>query len=155
MAETTITRAASDTQAFWMLGGLYEVLVSSEESGGVMTQMRITVPAGAGSPPHRHPGGESLVVLDGRITANIDGEVVEAGPGATLNFARGTREFFTAETEATVIATYYPGGIEGFFAEIGEPAGAHTLPPPSDEPPDFARIVETAPRYGMEIEAPA
>jgi quercetin dioxygenase-like cupin family protein len=149
-----IARKHDESRALWFLGGLYEILVSADETGGAMTVMRFTAPPGVGSPPHTHPGDEFLYVVDGELEVHIGDEVVAAGPGAAFYYPAGTREFFTATKEATIIATYTPGGIDRFFAEVGEPAAARTLPPPSDEVPDFARIVEVAAQHGMVIEGP-
>ena len=150
-----IARKADESRALWFLGGLYEILVSSDETGGQVTVMRMTAPAGTGSPPHTHPGDESLYVLDGDLNIHIGDDVVSAKPGSAFYFPAGTREFFEAVTTATVLVTYTPGGIDKFFAEVGEPAAARTLPPPSDEPPDFERIVRVAAENGMQIEPPA
>ena len=150
-----IARKADESRALWFLGGLYETLVSSDETDGQVTVMRMTVPTGTGSPPHTHPGDESLYVLDGELTIHIGGDVVNAKAGSTFYFPAGTREFFEAVTTATVLITYTPGGIDKFFAEVGEPAATRTLPPPSDEPPDFERIVRVAAENGMQIEPPA
>ena len=56
MATEAIARRGDEGQALWLLGGLYEILVASEETGGNVTVMRMTAPAGTGSPPHTHPG---------------------------------------------------------------------------------------------------
>jgi quercetin dioxygenase-like cupin family protein len=149
-----VARKSDDGSALWLLGGLYEILVSGEESGGQATVMRMTTPAGTGSPPHTHPGDESLYVLEGELEVHIGDEVVTAGPGAAFYFPAGTREWFEATTQATVLATYTPGGIDKFFTEVGEPALSRTIPPASDVPPDFEQIVRVAAQYGMNIEAP-
>ena len=99
-------------------------------------------------------GDEVLYVLDGEIDVHIGNEVVPAGPGSTFHFPAGTKEWFEDRTQATVLVTYLPGGIDKFFTEIAEPALSRTVPPPSDTPPDFERIVRVAAQYGMNIEAP-
>lgn len=149
-----IARKSDESRALWFLGGLYEVLVAGEETGGKATVMRMTAPAGTGSPPHTHAGDELLYVLDGDVDVHIGGDVISAGPGATFAFPAGTLEWFEAGTQATVLVTYTPGGIDKFFAEVGEPAATRTLPPPSDSPPDFERIAQAAGKYGLTIEAP-
>lgn len=149
-----IARKGDDSRALWLLGGLYEVMVSGEETDGKQTVMRMTAPAGTGAPPHTHPGEETLYVLDGEISVHIGDDVVAAKPGAVFSFPAGTREYFEAVTDATVLTIYTPGGIDKFFVEVGEPALSRTLPPPSDEPPDFEKIVRVAAQYGMDIEAP-
>ena len=141
-------------RALWLLGGLYEVLVAGEDTDGKQTFMRMTAPAGTGSPPHTHPGDESLYVLAGELNVHIGDNVIAATPGSSFYVPAGTREFFEAVTDATVLVTYTPGGIDKFFAEVAEPATARTLPPPSDTPPDFERIVRVAAEHGMNIEPP-
>jgi quercetin dioxygenase-like cupin family protein len=154
MASQPIARKSDDSRALWLLGGLYEVLVSGEETDGKVTVMRMTAPAGTGSPPHTHPGEESLYVLDGDLSVHIGDEVVAATSGASFHFPAGTKEWFEAQTRATVLATYIPGGIDKFFVEVGEPAMTRSLPPPSDAPPDLERIIRVAAQHGMQIEAP-
>jgi quercetin dioxygenase-like cupin family protein len=154
MAEV-VARKGDEGPAYWLLGGLYEIRVSSDETNDRATVVRITVPAGSGSPPHTHPGDETLYVLSGELSVHIDGDTVSAGPGSSLFFPAGTREWFEAQTEAQVLAIYTPGGVDRFFAEVGEVALARTLPPPSDSPPDFERLVRVAGQYGMNIEPPA
>ena len=149
-----IARKSDESRALWFLGGLYEILVSGEETGGQVTVMRMTAPAGTGSPPHTHPGEEALYVLEGELTVHIGDEVVSAKPGSSFYFPAGTREFFEAVTQATVLVTYTPGGVDKFFAEVGEPAATRTLPPPSNEPPEFERIVRIAAEHGMNIDLP-
>jgi len=149
-----IARKSDESRALWFLGGLYEVLVSGEETGGKVTVMRMTVPAGTGSPPHTHPGDESLYVLDGELNVHIGEDVVNATAGAAFFFPAGTLEFFEAVTQATVLINYTPGGVDKFFAEVAEPAATRTLPPPGDEPPDFERIVRVAAQHGMDIQLP-
>lgn len=154
MASETIARKTDEGDAYWFLGGLYEVRLSSEESDGALTLMRMTMPAGMGPPPHTHPGAEIVEVLEGRIAYHIGDEVVEADAGATFHLPAGTLEWFEPQTTTTVLVAYIPGGIEQFFAEVGEPALTRELPPPSDEEPDLERIAEVASRYGMEIRVP-
>jgi quercetin dioxygenase-like cupin family protein len=154
MATKAITRKGDEGQALWLLGGLYEILVAGEETGDKVTVMRMTAPAGTGSPPHTHPGEESLYVLEGELNVHIGDDVVAARPGEMFHFPAGTREWFEATTQATVLVTYTPGGIDKFFAEVGEPASNRTLPPSSDQAPDFERIIRVAGQYGMNIDAP-
>jgi quercetin dioxygenase-like cupin family protein len=155
VANTTVTRKAGAASAIWMLGGLYRVMAAGDETGGAVTIMEMTIPAGAGPPPHTHPGGESVYVIEGKLRYHIGDDVVEGGPGSFFYVPEGTKENFEPLEQSRLLVIYTPGGIDGFFAEAGEPAQANELPPPSDTPPDLERMVEIGRRYGMEIEAPA
>src|SRR5437016_12771580 len=116
MSEKTVVHTSGEAQAFWMLGGLYEMLLSSDETNGAVTVMQMTVPAGMGPPPHTHPGTETVCVLDGTLNYEIGGETFAGGPGATFFISEGIVERFDPSTEVKVLITYTPGGIERFFA---------------------------------------
>ena len=44
-----------------------------------------------------------------------------------------------------------PGGFEEFVIATSEPAASRTLPPPSEQEPDFAWLAATAQAYGGEL----
>lgn len=154
MAEQTIVRRSGEGQAFWMLGGLYEVLLSSDETDGKSTIIQLTVPPGMGPPPHAHTGSESIYVVDGTLRFHIGDEAIEGGPGSMFHVPKGMLESFEPTSTVRLVANYSPGGIEKFFAEAGEPAREREVPPPSASPPDIARLVEIGARYGVSIQPP-
>jgi quercetin dioxygenase-like cupin family protein len=144
----------------WFLGRLYDIRVSSKESGGRCTVMEFSIAPGApiGSPPHiHHDADETVYVLEGTGRFHYDDKTVEAGVGTVLNFAKGTLEYFDNAGSGTLklLVTYTPSGIDEFFSEAAEPAPARTLPPPPTSEPDLASLMETARKYGLEIRPPA
>ena len=155
MSAETVVRQPGEGEAYWMLGGLYEVMVASAESDGALTIMQMTMPAGMGPPPHRHPGGESVYVIEGKLRYHIEGESFEGGPGSCFHLPAGTLENFEPLELSRIIVVYTPGGIENFFAEAGEPAERREVPPPPAGKPDVERLVAIGEKYGMEIAPPA
>jgi quercetin dioxygenase-like cupin family protein len=149
-----VVREPHEGDAYWMLGGLYEVKASTEETGGAMTVMLMTVVVGGGPPPHIHPGAETLYVLEGRVKHHMSDEVVEAGPGSFFYIPSGTLEWFEPTETSKLLVIYTPGGIDKFFAEMGVPAERRELPP-SVERPDLDRMNEVGEKYGMQFKAPA
>ncbi|WP_214320813.1 cupin domain-containing protein [Nonomuraea sediminis] len=149
MADTVIARKPGEGDAFWMLGGLYEVKAAGSETNGALTIMEMTIPVGGGPPSHTHPGGESVYVLDGTIRFHIGQETVEGGPGSFFYIPEGTWENFEPTSTARVLVIYNPGGMDEFFAEIGERAPAHQ--PPSAAPTDLSMLIAAADRYGMRM----
>jgi quercetin dioxygenase-like cupin family protein len=111
-----------------MLGGLYEVKAASAETGGALTAMEMTMPAGMGPPPHTHPGTESVYILEGTLRYHIGDETVEAGPGSFFDISEGVLENFEPTSDVRVLVIYTPGGIDEFFAEAGEPAARREVP---------------------------
>lgn len=155
MGGTTVARKPGESKAFWMLNSLYDVKIASDETGGALTLMEMTIPKGWGPPPHTHPGAETVYVVEGSVLYHLGDETIEAGPGSVFHAPPGTLEWFEPVSEvARVVIAYTPGGIEQFFAEVGEPAQKRALPPLSKEPPDLARIAAIGAKYGMEIQRP-
>lgn len=157
MAGDAVIRKPGEGDAIWMLNSLYEVKASSDETGGSLTAMEMTIPPGWGPPPHTHPGGESVYVLEGQVRYHIGDDVREGGPGTFFYIPPDTEENFepAGDDPIRILVLYTPGGIERFFSEAGEPAARRELPEPSDTPPDLERIASIAAKYGMNIKAPA
>jgi quercetin dioxygenase-like cupin family protein len=79
-------------------------------------------------------------VLEGEVRYNVDGRTVVAGPGTTVSIPRNVVHSFEFVTDARVLLTIVPAGIENMFRELGQlPAG----------PPDFAAVAEICGRYGV------
>lgn len=154
MPGTTVVRKPGEGKALWMLDSLYEVKAASDETGGAMTVMEMTIPEGMGPPPHTHPGAEAVYVLEGTIRYHIGDETIEGGPGSFFHIPEGTWERFEPTETVRLLVIYAPGGIDDFFDEVGEPAQAHELPPRSDSPPDVEGIMAAAERHGMQMKPP-
>lgn len=155
MAEKAVVHRSGEGQAFWMLGGLYEVLLSSDETNGEATVMQMTMPRGMGPPPHVHRGvTETVYVVDGTVSYQIQGKKVEGGPGSLFRIPADTLETIEPKSQVRVVITYEPGGIEKFFAEAGEPAQRREMPPAPTSPPDVKRLVEIGARHGLAFQAP-
>jgi quercetin dioxygenase-like cupin family protein len=153
---TTVTRRAGESDARWMLGGLYEIRVSGEETDGAMTVLEFTIPEGMGPPPHVHDSAEFVYVLEGTVRFHSEGKTFEAGPGSVVHFPADTEETFEpVGGTVRLLAVYTPGGIDRFFKEAGEPAESRDVPPPMEGPPDLERLAAIAEKYGLELRVPA
>jgi quercetin dioxygenase-like cupin family protein len=151
----TLVRPTGQGDAYWVLGGLFEVRVAADETNGEITVMEMTVPAGMAPPPHTHPGSEIIRVLEGTVRAHIGDETVDGGPGDVFYFPTGTLEYFEATSDiARALVIYTPGGIDRFFAEVGEPATRRELPPRPEGPPDLELLVTAGERHGMQFKLP-
>jgi quercetin dioxygenase-like cupin family protein len=157
VADKAVVRRPGEGEAIWMLNSLYEVRASSDETGGQLSAMELTIPAGMGPPPHVHEGGESVYVLEGQVRYHIAGETHEGGPGTFFYVPAGTEENFEPADGNTVrlLVIYTPGGMDKFFSEAGEPAQRREVPPPSDAPPDLERLGAIAEKHGLQLKVPA
>jgi quercetin dioxygenase-like cupin family protein len=155
MPGKTIAHKAGEGQAYWMLGGLYEVLLSSDETNGEATVMQMTMPAGMGPPLHAHRGvTETVYVVDGTLTCHTDGKRIDGGPGSLFRFPADTLERVEPTSRCRVVITYEPGGMEKFFAEAGEPAKRREIPPAPTSPPDVKKLAAIGAKYGLEVPPP-
>src|SRR5437899_12243063 len=89
-----VVRRPGEGDAIWMLNSLYEVRASSDDTGGELTAMEMTIPPGMGPPPHVHEGGESVYVLEGHVRYHIGRDVHEGGPRTFVYVAAGIEENF-------------------------------------------------------------
>ena len=154
MGDQVVVRAAGESTQVWMIGGLYEIKATAEQTGGAMTVMEFTIPEGMGPPPHVHDCAEAVYVLEGTAKFRIGDEVREAGPGSFLYFPKGTEETFEPVGTVRLLTIYSPGGMDEFFVEAGQPAESRTVPPPLTEPPDVEALAAIGARHGLDLKAP-
>lgn len=141
----------------WVVGDLYTVKASGEDTGGAFTLIEVLVPPQSGPPPHVHSReDEAFYILEGEFEVHIDDRRVTAGPGSWVTLARGSLHHFKniGSTPAKMLILATPAGLDQFFLEAGREAtdrspqsGAATLD-------DRKRLVAIAPKYGIEIHAP-
>lgn len=147
---------AGEGKAYWVVGDLYTILASGEETGGAYALIHATVPPGGGPPPHVHRReDEAFYVLEGEVAFHADGRDIAATAGSWVTLAKGGLHSFknagTATARMLIIVT--PSGLERFFAEVGQEATERSSPPPVT-PADIERLLAVAPRYGLEIRPP-
>lgn len=143
-------------RATWFLGHLFVDKIGGQETGGTFSLVEhVVAPLPAiGAPPHIHRReDEAWYVLEGRLEFQIDGQSVEAGPGSVVIARKGQPHSFNnpGPEPARVLVMLWPSGFENFFFELGEPTDRHTLPPKPPGPPDIDRLLQAAPRYGLEL----
>jgi uncharacterized cupin superfamily protein len=82
----------------------------------------ITVAPGSGAPRHTNTReAVSWYVLDGTMTFELDGELIDVAAGGAVFFPRGgTHTFFNrSDRPARALLVCAPGGFEGFLLELG------------------------------------
>jgi mannose-6-phosphate isomerase-like protein (cupin superfamily) len=148
----------AEGRSVWVFGSqLLTYKVTAEQTGGAYSLFEGLVPEREGTPPHiHHREDECFYVLDGEFEFLTGEDTVRAGAGSLVYVPRGTLHAFknVGEGPGRMLNSQTPGGLhERFFEEIGEEATDKTTPPVADGPPDAARIVAVAARYGTEIPA--
>ncbi|MFN3149937.1 cupin domain-containing protein [Bremerella sp.] len=140
-----------------VVGDLYRYLATGDETGGAYAMIDATVPPGGGPPPHVHSREEeSFFVLEGEITFRLDDQTIVAGPNTFLNMPIGSLHSFKNESglPARMLITLAPAGLEKMFLEAGK---VLTSPDEQPQPPteqEIKKLLEVAPKYGVQIHVP-
>jgi len=123
-------------------------MVSGIESGGGFSLVEHPLPPRAlAAPLHRHSReDEYSFVLEGRLGADLGGEIVYGEPGDLIFKPRGQwHTFWNAGDEpARILEIISPAGFERYFDEL--------VDLDLQGPPDPMVIGEIASRYGLELD---
>jgi quercetin dioxygenase-like cupin family protein len=152
--ETVVKAVESDEgEARWWFAALAVIKATAADTGGQMTIIEVTEPPGSEAPLHvHHREDEAFWILEGNVTLQVGDMTIDAGAG---DYAMGPRDIphrYTAGPDGCrMLFICTPGGFEGLVRDMSVPAESRTLPPPSDEEPDFERIGTVARDYGCEL----
>ena len=150
-----LVAAAADAQPLWFGSGLSAIRLDAGRTGGRLAVHEHLLPGGFQSPLHAHlEDDEVFYVVEGELTAHLDGADERASQGAVVLFPRGVPHAFRVESPtARVLAVNTPAGHERFFRSLSVPAAEPVLPP-SPERPDPARLLAAAADAGVQILGP-
>jgi quercetin dioxygenase-like cupin family protein len=144
-----------------LVGDVYTILVTGEQTGGRYALIDMFVPSGGGPPPHRHDFEEMFHVLEGEVEVLFRGARSAARAGATVNIPANAPHAFrnVADRPARLLCMVTPPGLERFFLEVGDRVATRTGPlPVLDEPARaerLARAMRLAPKYKNEFLPPS
>ena len=120
-------------------------------NGGYFLSESWDMPPGFGSPYHvHHREDEAFYVLEGEMAFVCGGKWMRGGPGT---YVFGPREIphgfkVVGDKPARMLLMCAPGGFEGFVHDLKCDLDS----PPS--PPEMAKVIEAAARYGVDILGP-
>ena len=157
MTHPATIRIPGEGRRIGIVGDLYRFLATGQDTDGKYATFEAIVPPGSGPPPHIHSREEeSFLVLEGEMTFQLGEDRIVAGEGTFLNMPVGSLHCFKNESNKTarLLNAVAPAGLEQMFFEVGQPLAddAETAPPPSQA--DIEKLLEAAPRYGVEIKVP-
>lgn len=145
--------ARDDGEARWWFGSLAVIKATAADTGGQMTIVEVTEPPGAEAPLHvHHREDEGFWILEGDVTLEVGDTTIEAHAG---DYAFGPRaiphRYTVGPAGCRMLFIVTPGGFEDLVIGMSEPAASRTLPPPSTEEPDWARVAAVAKAHGCEL----
>jgi len=157
MQHPAVVRKPNEGHRIGIVGDVYRFLATGEETDGKYATFEAIVPPGSGPPPHIHSREEeSFLVLEGEMTFQLDDERIVAGEGTFLNMPVGSLHCFKNETDKTarLLISLAPAGLEKMFFEVGTPLADDAEAAPSPTLTEIEKLLEAAPRYGVEIKVP-
>jgi quercetin dioxygenase-like cupin family protein len=152
-----VVRSPGEGRVIGVVGDIYRFLATGEETGGAYALWVANVLPGRGPPPHTHSREEeAFYILDGEVVFSVGDERLVGTPGMFINMPISRQHAFRNESgrSARMLISIAPAGLEKMFFEVGQPVppGATSVGPPS--PAEIAKLLEVAPRYGIEIKLP-
>jgi len=148
---------AGEGRSIWVVGDRYTIKCSGNDTSGAYALVEAIVPPGSGPPPHIHSReDEAFYVLEGELQFHADGVSFTTTSGAWVTLARGSLHSFknTGPKTARMLIVVTPAGLEDFFLEIGREAIDGETEPVTPTPEDIQKLLQTAPKYGIEIRMP-
>jgi mannose-6-phosphate isomerase-like protein (cupin superfamily) len=114
----------------WYMGNMMTFLVNSEQTNGAFSMTDYLSKPGNEPPAHVHDREDEFVyVLEGRIDAYIGKEVFSAGQNEGVYFPKFVPHTFRIVTpQLRMLIWISPGGFEGYFRDMSEPARSLNLP---------------------------
>lgn len=145
--------ASGGGEARWWFAALAVIKATAADTGGQMTIVEMTEPPGAEAPLHvHHREDEAFWILEGDVTLEVGDTRIEAHAGDYAFGPRGIPHRYTVgDAGCRMLFICTPGGFEDLVIAMSEPAGARTLPPPAEGPPDVDRMAAVAKAHGCEL----
>ena len=152
LLEPVVTRR-NEGEARWWLGSLAELKVTADQTGGALSIIEMTEPAGEAAPLHVHyRDDEGFWILEGDATFEVGDTTIEAHAGDFVWGPRGIpHRYTTGPTGCRLLFIMTPGGLEHVIRGMSVPAEARVVPPPSDVEPDWERVAAIARAHGCEV----
>jgi quercetin dioxygenase-like cupin family protein len=126
----------------WWLGALAVIRATAADTGGQLTVVEVTDPAGVEAPLHvHHREDEAFWILDGDVTFEVGGKTIEASAGDFVFAPRNIpHRYKVGDAGSRMLFILTPAGFEELVRATSDPAQSRTLPPPDHPMPDEDRM---------------
>ena len=157
MSSQFVVRTPAEGRTIGVVGDVVRFLATGEDTRGRYAVWEAIVPPGGGPPPHVHSREEEgFYILEGEIAVTVDDKRVVATAGTFANLPVGSLHTFKNESDrpARMLISVASAGVEQMFFEACRPVpnGTVVAPPPTKE--EIEKLLEVAPKYGIEIKLP-
>jgi quercetin dioxygenase-like cupin family protein len=154
-----ISTGPHEGKSISVIGDTYRILISGAQTSGAFASIEMLIPPGGGPGPHAHADfEESFYVVDGAIEVKSELGNYTAAKGSFISIPKGgiVHSFKNVgSTNAHLLCTVVPAGLESFFEEIGEPvAFGQFLPLPEFNEAYVKELQASAEKYGQQVFPP-
>jgi mannose-6-phosphate isomerase-like protein (cupin superfamily) len=147
-------RGSGEGKLIGIVGDVYRMLATAEETNGRCSIWEATVFTGGGPPTHIHENeDEGFFVLEGEMQFQAPSGTVMGGPGFFAYLPIGVPHSFrnVGQPVARMLIFTAPGGVEKLFERAGQ---VFQTAPTEAQPPDeqeIQRLHDLAEEYGIEF----
>lgn len=144
---STIHVRPGEGRHYPMIDGDHVAKAAVQDAGGAFEVFEVFAPAAPMAPPHVSPWSGVLFLLEGRVTAVVDGTSYDVQPGGVVVFPAGTPSTFEVVGEsARFLAITSGDGAGRFFADFARSV-------PADRPVEesMAAILAVTGRHGVAL----
>ena len=144
---TTIHVPPGEGQSYPMIDGAHVVKAAVEDAEGAFELFEVIAPAAPMAPPHVSPWTGVLFLLEGRVTALVDGTTYDVELGGVVVFPSGTPCSFEVVGDSARFVAVTSGNRAGqFFADFSGSV-------PADQPVEdsFEQILSVTRRHGVRL----
>lgn len=147
---STIHVRPGEGRHYPMIDGDHIAKVAVQDAGGAFEVFEVIAPPAPMAPPHVSPWTGVLFLLQGRITALVDGATYDVEPGGLVVFPAGkTSTFGVVGDSARFVAITSGTGAGRFFADF-----ARSVPVDRPVEDSMAEILSVTGRHGVSLAAP-
>ena len=130
-----------------MIDGDHVAKAAVKDAQGAFEVFEVIAPAAPMTPPHVSPWSGVLYLLEGRITAHVDGRSYDVEPGGLVVFPAGTPGTFEVVGDsARALAITTGDGAGRFFADF-----ANSVPAGQPAEASLAAILSVTERHGVAL----
>ena len=132
---------------YTMIDGDHVAKTAVQDASGAFEVFEVIAPVAPGAPPHISPWTGVLYLLEGRVTAMVDGNSYEVESGGLVVFPAGAPStFHVVGGSARFLAITSGDGAGRFFADF-----ARTVPADRPVQDSMAAILSVTSRHGVEL----
>lgn len=144
---STIHVPPGEGQHYPMIDGDHIAKAAVQDAGGSFEVFEVVAPAAPMAPAHVSPWSGVMFLLEGRVTAVVDGTPYDVEPGGLVVFPAGTPGTFEVLSEsARMLAITSGDGAGRFFADF---AGSVPADQPVEE--SMGTILSVTQRHGVRL----